>query len=510
MTRRSSRIVKNTAFLYLRMLITMVVALYTSRVLLEILGAEDFGLYHVVAGFVVLAGFMQGALSGTTQRFMAFELGKKEESRLQRVFSMSVNIHILFAFMVALIGGGLGAFFLPSILTFDDGRTTAVMIVFWFSLLSFMVNIAIVPCHAMIVAHEEMKIFAWVSIADALLKLGVVFLVQLLTFDPLATYGVLVFLVTLSIGSVYLGYVHFRYKKERFSFLWSQTLFRELISFSGWTIWGNAASVFATQGTNILLNIFFGPIVNAAKSVGTQASAAINQFVTNLQLAINPQIIKSYSANDLEYTNRLLNYGSKYNFFLVFTLALPVLLRTEEVLNTWLVDTPPYAVIFLRLILVNMVIESISRPLITAAQATGNIKLYQLVVGGVLLLNLPLAYFLLKAGGGPESVFVVAIVLTLFAAIVRIYMLKRIFQFSVVMFLNKAIFRILLVSAISSSVLFLMSYIAPITLSFIELLLFLIVSVSITGLVIWLVGFERHERDKVVSLITLKLRATRT
>lgn len=479
----------------------MFVALYTSRVLLETLGAGDFGLYHVVAGFVLLAGFLQGSLSGTTQRFVAFELGKGSTNNLRNVFSMSINIHVLFSLVILIIGGTLGSLYLPSLLTFEEGRSTAVLVVFWFALLSFMINIAIVPCHAMIIAHEEMKVFAWVSVADALLKLGIVFLIQYLPYDPLIAYGCLVFLSTFLIGLMYVGYVYSKYKDYRYITSWNQTLFKQLLSFSGWTVWGNAASVFANQGTDILLNVFFGPVVNAAKSIGNQASGALNSFVTNLQLAVNPQIIKSYSANDESYTSKLINYGSKYNFFLIFTLALPILARTEDVLTTWLVEPPKYAALFLRLILINIIIESISRPLITAAQATGNIKLYQFVVGGILLLNIPVSFLVLNAGYEPASVFGVAIGLTMLAATARVIMLKRIWSFSFIAFMKQAIIKIIFVAIAAASFTYSMSeFLFDPTLNLVGLVSFVLISLVLSLIAIWLVGLERNERYRIHKL----------
>lgn len=482
----------------------MLVALYTSRVLLDTLGAKDFGLYHVVAGFIFLAGFLQGALSGTTQRFIAFELGKGSTNDLRNVFSMSINIHVLFAITVVLVGGTLGTIYLPSFLTFDESRTVAVIVVFWFSLLSFMVNIAVVPFHAMIIAHEEMKVFAWVSLLDAFLKLGIVFLIQQLPYDPLIAYGALVFLVSLSIALLYYGYVIVKFKEQRYEVRWDQPLFKQLVSFSGWTMWGNAASVFANQGTTILLNVFFGPVVNAAKSIGDQASGALNKFVTNLQLAINPQIIKSYSENDQNYTNKLLNYGSKYNFFLIFTLALPILLRTEDVLNIWLVEPPKNSALFLRLILFNIIIESISRPLITAAQATGKIKLYQFVVGGILLLNIPTSFIVLEAGYPAKSVFIVAIALTILAAVARIFMLKRIFKFSFWNFFKDSLLRIGLVSTLVFGIAWVISSYFTNPLGIISLLAFSAGCVSLNVLVVWFIGFESHERNRLSRMLGIK------
>ncbi|MAD54269.1 hypothetical protein [Idiomarina sp. UBA3162] len=482
----------------------MGVSLYTSRILLDTLGAEDFGLYHVVAGIVVLAGFLQGALSGTTQRFLAFELGKKEATDLRNVFGMSVNIHIIFALLMLVIVGGVGTYIVPSIITFDESRLTAVIFLFWFSLVSFALNIAVVPFHAMIVAHEEMRIFAWISIGQAVLNLGIVILIQYLPYDALIAYGALTLLATTVVSGVYVAYVLTRYKEQRFCLGWDQKLFKRLVSFSGWSIWGNAAPIFSNQGINILLNVYFGPLVNAAKSIGNQASNALGQFVSNLQYAVNPQIIKSYSRNDHSYTIKLLYYGSKYNFFLIFTLAFPILLRTENVLKIWLVEPPPYSATFLKLILINAILDSIFRPLITAAQATGNIKLYQIVVGGILLLNVPFSYVVVQMGYNPSSVFIVAILVTILAAVARIFMLKRIFNFSFTEYSKCALIKIFQVSALSISLGTTFNHMVSVQLNILEMLLFCFLVMLITGFCVWMLGLERSERGKILSFIKSK------
>ncbi|RUO46632.1 hypothetical protein CWE21_10775 [Pseudidiomarina aquimaris] len=412
------------------MLITLLIMLYTSRVLLDVLGESDFGLYHVLAGVVVLLGFLQGALSMMTQRFVAVELGKEDHSQLSRIFSMSTNIHILFALVIALVALVLGYAFLLDVINYGTTDPDIVMWVFVFSIGTFIMNLVVLPCHAVVVAHEHMKTFAWFGILEAVLKLVVVLVLPIGEIHSLLAYAILLFAVALTMTVSYFVYVLNSFSSIRYQLFWDTDLFKTLASFSGWSMWGNAASVFANQGATLLLNIYFGPAVNAAKSVAAQASVGLNQFVTNLQSAINPQLMKSYSAEDREYTDQLIYYGGKYNFFLIAFLALPVMVYTPDILALWLVEVPDYAALFLRILLAKVVVESVSKPLVTAAYATGRIRLYQFVVGGTLMLNIPIAWLVLTWGAGPEWVFYVAFGMMVISALLRVIMLKRIYEFS--------------------------------------------------------------------------------
>lgn len=500
MSARTHTIIKNTGFLYLRMLFTLLVALYTARVLLATLGTDDYGLYHVVASFILFAGFLQSSLSSTSQRFLAYELGQARP-QLQQLFSMSVNIHLLFAVLLSALIGVLGYVLIPALLTYDAARGEALLQLFWLSLAAFAVNILVVPNHAMLIAHERMRAFAWISMLDVALKLVIVLLLPHQPYDPLVAYGALYLLVTLLTGTLYIAYVAVQFPQQRYRPHWQSVLFRRMLAFSGWTLWGNAASVFASHGSNLLLNVFFGPAINAAKSIGSQASGALNQFVSNLQLAMNPQLIKSYASDDRDYTEKLMHYGSKYNFFLLLMLALPLLLRTEQVLQLWLVEPPAYAAVFLQLMLVNLLLDSLSKPLMTAAQATGKIRGYQMVVGGILLLNLPVAYVVLSLGYGAASVFVVAIVLTLCASIARIFMLKRIMAFSFRLFCRQALGRIVLVCVVAVALCWGLSANYSSAASWWSVLSFSGLAALCTLGSVWLLGLEARERRNCVQAL---------
>lgn len=436
---------KNAGMLYFRMLLTMAVALYTSRVILQTLGVEDFGIYNVVAGFVTMLGFLNSAMSSATQRFLAFELGKPGDKDLPGIFSMSMNIHILIALFVLILGETLGIWFVRTQLTIPIDRIFAAEWVFHLALLSFMVSIISVPYNALIIANEKMSIFALVSIIDVMLKLLIVFMLSWFGMDKLILYAILTLAVVFTIFMIYRGYCKVKFVESRFRLYWDKKLFHIMLSYTGWNLWGNIAAIMSGQGVNVMLNIFFGPAVNAARAIAMQVSGALNSFVQNLQVAINPQIIKSYAAEDMAYMHQLVCYSAKYNFFVLLLLAVPVLINTEIVLNVWLGTVPEYTVIFVQLIIINILVDSVSRPLMTSAQATGKIKLYQMVVGGLLLLNLPISYIVLKIGSKPYSVIYISIVLSVFALILRLAILNRLISLPMTTFYKEVIVRGILV-----------------------------------------------------------------
>lgn len=437
--------VKNAGMLYFRMLLTMAVALYTSRVVLQTLGVEDFGIYNVVAGFVTMLGFLHGAMSSATQRFLAFELGRSGDKDVRGIFSMSMNIHILIAVFVLILGETLGLWFLKTQMTIPIDRIVAAQWVYQLALLSFMVTIISVPYNALIIAHEQMNIFAAVSILDVTLKLLVVFLLGWFGVDKLTLYGLLNLCVVLIIFTIYRKYCKNKFIESKFRLYWNKKLFNIMLSYTGWNLWGNIAVVMSGQGVNVLLNIFFGPSINAARAIAMQASSALNSFVQNLQVAINPQIIKSYAANDMAYMHQLVCYGAKYNFFLLFFLAMPVLLNTDLILSVWLGTIPEYTSIFVKLIVVNILIDCISAPLMISAQATGKIKLYQSIVGGILLLNIPFSYLILKMGYEPYAVVYIGIILSVLAFIARLLIVRNLISLSITQYLKEVIGRGVLV-----------------------------------------------------------------
>ena len=489
---RNERIVRNTGLLYIRLLLTMAVSLYTSRVVLDTLGVADFGIYHVVGGFVVLLGFLQGAMASATQRFLSFELGRNDHAQLKNVFSMSVTIHVLIAVLILLIAETVGIWFLTTRLTIPAERIGAAQWVFHFSLLAFLVAVISVPYNAAIIAHERMQVFAWASLLDAGLKLLVVFVLQGFGFDKLKLFALLMFCAALLVPLIYTLYCTARFPETRFAPYWNHRLFRTMLGYAGWNLWGNAALVLADQGVNILLNLFFGPTVNAGRAIAFQVGNALHGFSHNLQTAMNPQVVKSFAANDLNYLHQLVYQGAKYNFFLLFFLALPLLAETETLLGIWLKSVPEYAVVFTRLLVVNIVLNSLSGSLAMAALATGKIRLYHAWVSGILLLTLPLSYVLLRQGFAPQATLYASIGVSVVAFIARLKIVGALVQLSVRDYLVQVLMRVLAVVLLAlPGPLLVLSVMEQSVVRFVVLGF---VSVASVGLSVYLAGLGAGER----------------
>ena len=471
----------------------MAVSLYTSRIILNTIGIEDFGIYNVVGGFVAAFAFLNGAMASATQRFLTFEIGRKDKIQLQRVFSMSVSIHFLIALIIFILAETVGLWFLNTQLTIPKERMSASHWVYHFSILTLMVNMVSVPYNAMIIAHERMNVFAWVSIVEVTLKLIIVFILQWFGFDKLKFYAVLIFSIALLIRFIYGFYCNRQFKESKFRYYWNKSLFKTLVSYAGWNLWGDAASVIMGHGVNILLNIFFGPVVNAARGIAFQVRGALYHFVSNFQMAMNPQIIKSYAANDLKYMHQLVFQGAKYSFFLLLALSLPILLETEIILKIWLKTVPEYTVIFTRLVLINVLVDSISGTLRTAAQATGKIKLYQSMVGGLLIFNLPVSYLFLKFGYSPEITLYVSISISIIAMFARLKIISPLVGLYISDYIKEVILLILPVSLAA----LIIPYFLRINLQegYIRLIVIGISSIFFVGLSIYFVGLKKTEQQ---------------
>ncbi|MDH0057956.1 lipopolysaccharide biosynthesis protein [Stutzerimonas stutzeri] len=438
------RILHNTGMLYIRMLLAMVVGLYTTRVLLNVLGVDDFGIYFVIAGFVALLGFMQGAMTAATQRYFAFDLGQNNGNNLRGLFNNSLQVHALLTICIVLIAETAGYWFVTSRLTIPEGRLDAALLAYHLSVASFAVTVMTVPLIAMLMANERMGLFALISMADILLKLAAVLLLPYLAYDKLSMYAVLLLGVSLLTLSGYLLINRAIFPAVRLQWAYDKKSFRSMLGFTAWNTWGNLAAALAEHGNNVLLNIFFGPAVNAGRSIASQANGALNQFVTNVQAAINPQIVKLYASGERQQMHDLVQRASKYNFLLLLVLVMPVLFYAQELLEIWLVNPPEYAANFLQLTIIVSLIDSVSRPLMTSAQATGKISLYQSVVGGILLLNVPFSYISIQIWCQPTVVIWSGIVVALIALLARFFILERLTGLAVWDYIKSVIVRVAL------------------------------------------------------------------
>jgi O-antigen/teichoic acid export membrane protein len=493
----NKHIAKNTLMLYFRMILTMLVSLYTSRIVLNTLGVEDYGIYNIVGGVVILFSFFNNAMSNATQRFLSFELGQNNSVQLKRTFSMSINVHIGIAFLIFLLAETVGLWFLNTHINIPTERMKAANWVYQFSIFTFLINIIRVPYHATIVAYEKMSFYAYLSIIEVLLKLGVVFLIQISPLDKLIFYGFLIFVVSVLILLVYKIYCNKNFDAANYNFFWDTKLFKTLISFSGWSLFGSAANVSSKQGTDILLNIFYGVMVNAAMGIANQVNNAVNGFVQNFQTAFKPQIVKSYAANETDYLIRLIFQTSKFSFFLLYCIALPILLNTEIVLQLWLKRVPAYAVGFVRLILIYSLLDSISGPLWMTVQATGRIKKYQIAISFIILSNLLISYLFLKQGYNPYIVLWIRIFLNITSLIYRITYLKKTISFPATKFVQKVILNIVAVVSIS---IVLPTIINCFTTGFNGFICSTLISVFSVGIVIYWVGLNSNEKNYIKSI----------
>ena len=418
------RIAKNTLMLYVRMLVLMVVGLYASRVVLNALGENDFGIYDVVGGVVAMFTIISGSLNSAVQRFITYEMGKGNESRMNNVYSTAVIIQILLAFIVVIVAEPVGIWFVANKMTIDPSRIPAAIWVLHFSLASFVINLLSVPQMASITAHEKMSAYAYIGLLDGFLRLGAAVAISRSSSDRLVLYAFLMMLSVLIVRTAYGIYCRKNFPECRFRMVKDMSLVKEMFSFAGWNFIGVSSGVLRDQGGKILINLFAGTAVNAARGVAMQLNGAVQGFVTNFMTAVNPQITKSYASGDHGYMFYLISRSSRMSYYLLFVLALPVLFNTEFLLGLWLKDVPAHTELFVRLFLVFALSESLSNPLITAQLATGNIRKYQIVVGGLQLLNIPVSYLFLKMGAIPEVTVMTAIGISQICFFARLYMLR--------------------------------------------------------------------------------------
>ena len=501
------RIARNTLMLYFRQILIMAVSLYTVRVVLNVLGAEDYGIYNVVAGVVTMFGFLSGAMATASQRYFSFDLGQGNTEHLKTTFSVTFQIYLLLALVIVLLAETVGLWFVNAKLVIPAERMTAANCIYQAAIVSFLLTLITTPYMASIIAHENMNVYAYVSIVEVALKLGIVFLLKVLAFDKLIVYGVLLASVALINTSIYRFYCRKHYAECKAKFVKDIALFKEIVSYSGWNLFGAAVGVVKNQIINILLNMYFGAMINAARGIASQVNSAVVSFSQNFSTALRPQIIKTYAAGQKNETMNLVFRGCKFTFYLMYLFALPLCLEMKTILNLWLKNPPEYAVAFTQLALIDAVVDSISYPLMTLAQATGKIKLYQGVVGGILLCNLPVSYIALKFDAPAYAVMLVAICITFTAFLVRLVIIKHLAQFSIKDFALKAALpcvSVALISAIAPA-LFSLHF----TENFLRLCLTTLISLCCTALCVLFVGMNRAERVAVIATVKNRLRGAK-
>ena len=495
----NKRIAKNTFVLYIRMFVMMFIGFFTARITLNALGVDDFGINNVVGGLVSMFTLLSGSLSSAAGRFITFALGKGDLEERKRTFATIVNIHIILAVVVVLAIETIGVWFLNHKLNIPPDRMVAAHWVLQCSVVSFALGLLSVPYNSSIIAHERMSAFAYMTIFDAVCKVIVVAAIYYYGGDKLILFSILSIIPSIITQIIYIWYCKKHFSECVYTFLWDKKLFREMFGFAGWNFIGSTAALMRDQGVNIVINVFTSPAVNAARAVAMRLNGLIGQFTGNFMVSLNPQITKYYAVGDLTRMHKLLFYGTRFSYYLFMFIAIPVIFEVEVIPSVWLGNVPEHAVLFTRLVLVLSLIDIFSSTLITAQNATGNIRNYQLVVGGLYLLNLPFSYLLLKEGFIPEVTLVVAIIIAVVCMIARLCFLRNSINLPVSDYVRKVILNALLVTVVSLVLPGLCyHYIADIFWRFLAVCTASIIS---SAAAIFFIGCDSQERDLAMNYV---------
>lgn len=498
------RIAKNTLVLYARMLFLMVVSLYTSRVILNALGVEDYGIYNVVGGVVTMFSMLTGSLSSAISRFITFELGKGNLDSLKKIFSSSITIQAGIALIIAVLAECIGLWFLNAKMDIPDDRLTAANWCFQFSIITFAINLINVPNHAAIIAHEKMSAFAYMSILEALGKLTIAWCISINPIDRLIFYGLMLTALSFTVRVIYAWYCKRNFEECTYHFVYDSELLKKMFSFAGWNFLGAGSAHLMNQGVNLLSNVYFGVTVNAARGIATQVDHAIMQFVNNFTTAVNPQITKSYASNQKDYMFSLIFRGAKFSYFLVLLFAIPIICETPIILKLWLKIVPDHTVNFVRLAVAISMILVLSKTMVTAMLATGDIKKYQLIVGGLGMLVLPIAWGLFALGFPPEVAYLSIIVIFVCQWVCRLYLLREMIGMSIKKYFQKVMYRVMLTTALAFPVPLLICFMVESSIA--RFVTITIVSLILTAFVILLVGMDKVERQFILSQIGSKIK----
>lgn len=492
-SQNNKRIAKNTIFLYVRMVVMMAVSLFTFRELLKQLGVADYGTYNAVGGVVILFSFLSNAMTQSNQRFLSFHIGKGDMDELKRVFSMIVNVQLVISLVIFLLAESIGLWFINSKMNFTHENMVAVNCVYQFTILTFLVQIMQIPYTSAITSHEKMSFFSYFSIGEAIIRLGVVLSLSLFATNRLIIYAGLLTLSAVSIFIVYYIYCKIHINSCNYIRSWDSSIFRRLISFSGWNMLGGLGNVAAGQGINILINIFCGVVVNAAMGVSHQISAAVTSLVSNMQMAFNPQIIKSYAAHDVAYFNALIFRSSRFSFYLIAIVGLPVIVCMKTILGIWLTDIPEYAIQFAQLTIVFCMVDAISGPLWTANQASGKVKNYMIIISCMIFFNLPIAYIILKLGYSPVYVIGTRAGINFAVFIFRLIYLNHSIKFPSLNFFNEILTRDILFLIIAIPIIYYLgTFLGDSVLWQLSYCLLIIIITAVIGFYIMLLPSERN------------------
>ena len=496
-----NRVVKNTWILYVRMALTIFISLYATRLTLSALGVTDFGLFNLVGGVISMLTFLNTAMAAATQRFMSFAEGAGDYQRQKEIFNVSTVLHIIIAILVFLILEIVGYFLFDKVLAVPSERLEIAKMIMQFMVASTVFTIISVPYDAVINAHENMLLFAILGIIESIFKLGIALFLNVTPYDKLTTYGLLMTFLPIILLFIRRAYCHRKYEECQIDFkkYFSRRTFKEMSSFAGWSFLGASSSMFANYGQGIVLNVFFGPVVNASQAISGQVSGQLGAFALNMLKALNPLIAKSAGAGDNKMMIRASALGAKVSFFLLIFFYIPVLLEMPYIFSIWLTDVPPFAIVFCRLLLIRNFIEQLYIPLSTSIAAHGNIKKYQVYSSILNFMPLMLSYVLFRLDFEPYYLYISFIIYSLLSFILTLYFSFINFQFPITSFLKDTVLRCL-------GVLFIAGFCATIPMFLMNigierLLLISLISLITSILFIWIIGLTINEQNNIKNLI---------
>jgi len=484
------RIAKNTFLLYIRMIFVMLITLYTSRIVLERLGVEDYGIYNIVAGIVVLFAFLQTAMTNASQRYISYELGKGNLENVKRIFSMNMTTYISISVLVFIVSETIGLWFLNTQIKIPPERIYAANWVYQYSVFAFIQNIVRIPYNASIVAYEKMSFYAYFSVIEAILKLLIVFLLGFSLFDKLILYAFLLFIVSVICTLLYKVYCCRKFSTCRYHYFWDKDLYKSMLGFSGWTMLGGVANVSAQQGGNIILNVYSGIVANAAFAIANQVGYAVYSFSSGFKVAFNPQITKLYSTSDIVHLNTLIEKTSLLSYYLILVVALPFVVNADVFLEMWLGNVPEYAVVFCQIMIIYQMIDAFQAPLNTLIMASGKVRFYNLWLSTLIFLNIPVSLYLLSIGESPYYVLIVRASINALTAFIRIVHIAYFMKFPISRYLFTVLSRILAVTIIAIICYGLLHWFARIRYAFLEsFILFLLILI-----IIYSFGVSKEDR----------------
>lgn len=502
MTADKQKVVKNTLYLYVRMAVTMLIGLFSVRIVLQALGEVDYGIYNVVAGIVTMLAFLNNSLSSATQRYLSIELGLRNRKGLNSIFQSSLLLYIIICCGILIVAETVGLWLVNDVLNYPKERTSAVNWIYQFSILSFLFSVLSAPYNATIIAHEKMNVFASITIVEAVCKLTMVIFLLVVNADKLILYGLMMMIISAAVFLMFYCYCKRHFEECIFNFKWDKKILKEIGAFAGWNIFGSLSNIFRSQGINIVLNLFFGAVANAARGISYQVEGLLNTFIQNFYIAAKPQIIKSWAEKDFTTVESLVLKITRVGYYLSFVLSLIFIVNSYYVLNLWLGQVPEHTVLFTNLMVISGIFVALSSPLMIVIHATGKIAKYQMIAGIINICVLPLSIFAIQLWHNSACPFIVLLIGNIFIWILTLERTIVIASFSLSKYL-KVLFKMAIVSIITSCVvIFLSIYLYN---GFYKLIVTSIVCAGVCSITAYNIDLNITEKVKIREILKRKV-----